>query len=495
MSHLDEWEILDLLTALVDKSLVIYEEDEHGVGRYRLLQTTRQYAHERLTEEGEEERQKFRQQHRDWFLSLVEEARPQLEGPQQAVWFERLETEHDNLRVALQWCVENGEAETGLKIGAALWRFWSVRGHLREGRERLVELLNMPGADARTKARADALNGAGNLAHTQGDYAAARAFHEESLTIRREIGDQRGVAGSLGNLGNVAHAQSDYAAARAFYEQSLDISRTLSNRAAEAINLCCLGNLCADQGDYAGARASYEQSLVIARELGNRWLEAHNLNNLGLVASAQGDYATAQAHYEQALVIARELGNRGSEAYNLNRLGLAACRQRDYARARALCEESLSLSREVGVKGSIAWSLHILGLVACREGDTAAARVLLAESLTVRWELGDKVGITDCLEGMAKLAFVVATSVAPDETAKAVTTSGMERAARLWGAAESLCEAIGSPMSPADRADYERNVAAARAALGEESFTAAWAEGRKMTMEEAVEYALNGPCD
>ena len=293
MSHLDEWGILDLLTALVDKSLVIYEEDENGVGRYRLLQTTQQYAHERLAEEGKDESQKFRQHHRDWFLALAEEAKPQLEGPQQAMWFERLETEHDNLRLALQWCVENGEAEAGLRMGAALGRFWEVRGHLREGRERLMELLNIPGAEARTKARADALNAAGNLAGgRQGDHAAARAFYEESLGIRREIGDQRGVAGSLHNLGSVAHAQSDYATARAFYEQALDINRTIGNRAGEAMSLGNLGHVCNGQGDYVGAQAHYEQALVINRELGDQWLEADNLSALGDVASERGDYTT-----------------------------------------------------------------------------------------------------------------------------------------------------------------------------------------------------------
>ena len=430
---IEEWEILDLLTALVDKSLVIYEEDEHGMGRYRLLQTTRQYAHERLLESGEEEA--LRERHRDFFAQLAEEAEPQLTGAEQRVWLERLETEHDNLRAALERSRSAEQrAETGLRIAGAIWRFWYVRGHFTEGRRWFEGLLTVE-CGVRGAVRAKALNGVGMLAESQGDYGRAQALLEESLVLRRELGDKWGIAHSLNSLGVVA----------------------------------------LDQGDYGAAQALFEESLVLRRELGDKWGIAMTLTNLGNVAWSQGDCGAARALHEEGLAIRRELGDKWGIAHSLINLGGVAYSQSDYGAARRFQEECLSICQGIGDKRIMGYALNILGGVAYQQRDWAAAHAFYEESLTIGRDIGDKWGIAESLEGLAKVA------------------SGQgqwERAARLFGAAEALREAIGSPLLPVQRDEYDRQVAVVRAALGEEAFAAAWAEGRKVRMEEAVECAL-----
>ena len=444
--------VVEYLAQLRSHSLVLAEESEPEM-RYRMLETLREFGVEQLTAE---EQSALSQRHANYFLSLAEEAKPHLDSPGVGTWLARLETEHDNLRAALQWCVDSGDGEAGVRMGGSLWRLWSEHGHLREGREWLAKLVILPGASARTKARAHALNGAGNLAYAQGDLAAARAFLEEALAIRQERDDRRGVAGILNNLANVVSAQ----------------------------------------GDDEMARTLYEQALVINRELSNRTMEAVNLYNLGKIASDQGDQAAARALHEQGLAVNRELGNRAWEAYDLLGMGMAAWRQGDTAAARTLCQQSLALFREFGNRKGIAQALYGLGMAACRAGDPdKSARSFYEESLTMYRELGDKRGIASALKGMAELSLVVPPSGGSSEppsggTTSGGTPSGAERAARLWGAAESLREAIGAPLPPCDHSDYERHVVVARAVLGEKAFSTAWAHGRALPLEQAIAYAL-----
>jgi non-specific serine/threonine protein kinase len=190
-----------------------------------LLETVRQYAWDRLVEA--EEAAPVRERHLDFFLPLTEQAGPELQGPEAAAWLDRLEGEHDNLRAALGWSGAHGQVEAGLRLGGALSQFWHVRGYAGEGREHLARLLALPGAGARTSARANALIAAGMLARCQGDWTAARALLEESLTIFRELGDKRGIAGSLRSLGWAAHDQGDLGAARVIWEESLALFRGL----------------------------------------------------------------------------------------------------------------------------------------------------------------------------------------------------------------------------------------------------------------------------
>jgi predicted ATPase/DNA-binding SARP family transcriptional activator len=426
-------EVLDLLGRLVDKSLVLVEELE-GASRYHLLETIRQYGAEKLQRSGEEA--VWRGRHRDWFLGWAEAAAPQLRGAAQREWLARLEGEHDNLRAALAWCTERGDAEAGLRLGGPLSRFWAVRGYFSEGRERFAKLLSLPGAEKLLGARAEALRGAGWLARLQGDTQSARVLFEESETICRQLDDQHGIAQSLNNLGVVAGHQGEFEAARGLYEESLAIQRQLGDQHGIAASLHNLGMIALDQGEYEAARALHEESLAIQRELGNQQGIAASLSSLGNVARLRGEYEAARGFSEQSLAICRQLGDQRAIAILIGNLAKVACGQEDYVGARALRQESLTLFRQLGDQQGIAWSL----------------------------------------EGAAAIAGA---------------QNQPERGARLFGASEGLRGAIGSPLSPSERADCERHVAAARAALGEEAFAAAWEAGRAMSLDDAVTLALD----
>ncbi len=394
---------LDYLAQLRECSLLLCEETAQGM-RFRMLETLREYAQECLAEAGELE--VYRRRHADCFLTLAEQVEPELQGREQAEWLQRLETEHDNLRAALAWyqSAEKG-GEHGLRLAGALGRFWVMRGHLREGRAYLTAALSREGVQDRTKERSKTLNWAGGLADHQGDFAAARVYHEQSLEISREIGDRKGISTSLNNLGNGVKHQGDFAAAQTYHEQSLEISREIGDRQGIAGSLHGLGNVASSQGDYAAARSYLEQSLEIRREIGDRQGIASSLNNLGNLVRYQGDFAAARFLFDEALVINRELGNRSQEATNFENLGGMACKQGDYAAAQAYLEQSLEIKREIGDRRSIASSLYNLSDLAYSQGDYAAARSYLEQSLVINREIGNRRGIAYSLYGLGVVAY------------------------------------------------------------------------------------------
>jgi predicted ATPase/class 3 adenylate cyclase len=471
---IEAFDILDLLTQLVFKSLAVMDEQQGDV-RYRALETVRQYGLDKLRESKEADL--IHRRHRDYFLRLAEQAKPELSGKNQGLWLDRLEREHDNLRAALAWSTAGGEAEVGLRLATAISRFWSVRGYFEEWRKSLTDILSRPDAVTSTAVRAEALSEAGRLAWRQGDHVQARAFYEESLAIRRARGDRLGIAQALSNLGIIAREQGDHAAARALTEESLEMRRAVGDRLGVAYALNNLGLIAREQGEYAAARALHEESLAIKRELGDKMGMAYAFNNLGLVASAEGDYAQARSFYQQSLALSRELGDKGGIiSYALNNLGNVAYLQGDHEAACALLEESLAIKRELGDKSGTAYTLNVLGRAVREQGNHALAGSLLVESLGIRRELEDKLGMAECLEGLAGLA---------------EAQGQHERAAQLFGAAEALRGMIGAPIPPSDRAAHDRYVASTRASLDEPLFNVAWAEGRGKTLDQAIEFGLS----
>jgi predicted ATPase/class 3 adenylate cyclase/predicted negative regulator of RcsB-dependent stress response len=430
----DASEVLDLLIHLVDKSLVVAEE-QGGEARYRLLETVQQYGRERLRESGEAEAAQRR--HRDWYLGLAERVEPKLFGAEQAAWFDRLEVEQGNLRAALMWSIGSGGTEAALRLVGILWRFWAVRGYFEEGSGWLEAVLEVAekSNDAPAAFRAKALNAAGFLALSRGGIATARSLLEESLAIQRQLGDKAGIATSLSNLGTAA----------------------------------------IHQGDIAMARALLEEGLAIRRELGDKVDIVGSLNDLGAATIEQGDIASAHALLEEGLAIRRELGDKAGIAASLNNLSIVAIQRGAYAAARSFLEESLRLCQEVGDRWLNAVALDTLGDLTRTQGDHAAARALYEESLAISRQLDDQRGVAYCLEGLAAVA----------------RAQGQhDRAAQLFAAAEALRETSGDLLRMFERADHDRDVAAVHAGLGDEKFISAWAQGRAMGKERAIEYAL-----
>ena len=431
---IEGWEVMDLVTALADKSLLVVEQRDERM-RYRLLETVRQYAADRLLEGGGGAAARAR--HRDHFLGLAEEADAGTRGPEQAAWLDRLEAEHDNLRAALDWCREDGAgAEAGLRLAKAMYRFWRVRGYLAEGRERLAAATGHLGAREHPLERASALRVASGLEQVQGNLTAARALAEEALALFESTENARGGAGVLLTLGNVALMQDDLAGARAYYERGLPLYRLMGEQDGVARALGNLGAVMQAQGDLAGARTVCEESLAFFRGKGDAENAARALGSLGEIAYAQGEDTEARARLEEALALFHRVGARN---------------------------------------GSLVGSLCLLGTVALRQGRAAEARTRMAEGLTLAGEIGEGWYGADALEGWAKLC------LAEQRTAQA---------ARLWGAAAQTRRALGLPKYAASQAALALDIRAAKAALGEAAFAAAWAEGEGLTWEQAVQRAL-----
>jgi predicted ATPase/DNA-binding CsgD family transcriptional regulator len=471
------FQALDGVASLIDKSLLQQTEQEEP--RLVMLETVREFGLEALTASGELER--TRRAHAVYYLALAEDAELELPGPQQAVWLERLEREHDNLRAALQWSLEQagdaearedeGSMEMALRLGGALREFWRVHGHISEGRTFLERALAArEGSEAIVQAKA--LIAAATLAYVQSDYDRVESLYQPLLTLCRELGDQPGIALSLYYLGNVAWTKGNTTEAHALLEEALAIFRELDFKLSIAYSLFSLALLESSQGEYDRARTLYEESLAIHRELGNKGGIAHTLSQLAQVLLvSQSDQARVSSLLEECLSLSREVGFKEGIAAYYCVSGQLALSQGDLVTAHSLAEKSVALYREMGHRHETAKSLSLLGKVIAIEGDYAAAQALYEQSLAIAGESSEK--------GVAAVYLVELGEVVAAQRQFAWAT-------QLWGASEAIRDAIDIPIPLVERADYERSVAAARVHLGERAFAAAWAQGRTKTPEQAL---------
>ncbi len=483
-------DVLDGLLSLVDKSLLRQEESAQGEPRFGMLQVLREFGLERLAASGEMEI--VRGAHADYYLRLAEEAFPELTGPQQTRWFERLEWEHENLRMALSWLLERAhmevqtkegreQSERALRLCVALFWFWHTRGYFREGWTFLERALAMrEGVDASLRARV--LYNAGFLFWEMDDMERAEALTGESLTLYRELGDTAGVAGSLCLLGSVARLRSQYATARSQFEEAGALFQQVGDTWGRGRCLTELARTATAQGEYERACTLLEESLGLYRALGDKQRIGLVLYLLARVLFvSQSDLARASALAEQSLALQREVGAKFFIGPPLRLLGEICLVQGKQTRARELAEESVAIFKEEGTGWNIAGLIGLARIVAL-QGDHAAARDLYQECLALLHKIGNKEAIATCLEGLG--------AVVAAQGAEGAPLAGARWAARLWGAAETLRQHIGAPMPPVYRTDYEQAVVAARTALGEEAFATAWNEGRTMPLEQVITAAL-----
>jgi len=309
--------VLDRLASLINNNLARVEVDGAGdeEPRFGMLETMREYGLERLEAAGEDAA--VRDRHAAYYLALAEAAERELMGAGQERWLDRIEAARDNLRAALDWAREHaGDGdERALQLAGALWRFWWMRGHLAEGRRWLEGLLVRGGGSAAVRARA--LNGAGNLAWGQGDYAGATAWYEESIVFWRQVGDAVGIARALSNLGLVLYEQGDLGGAQARHEESMALHRQQHDPDLWSIaaTLNNLGRAVHEQGDRTRARALFAESLALKQEIGDSTGTAATLGNLADMASADGDYALAATLYRDSVALYRDLGDQGGIAF------------------------------------------------------------------------------------------------------------------------------------------------------------------------------------
>jgi predicted ATPase/DNA-binding SARP family transcriptional activator len=464
--------VLEVLSQLIDKSLVLAEA-HGGEARYRILETIRQYAQEKLQASGEAEL--LRERHMQFFLRFAEAADPKVTGPEQIVWLNRLDVEHDNLRAALRWALDNEKVDASVRLVIALRHFWQLRDYLSEGHAWAVQTVAKTSAADRTALRGRALNVLLRFTVFLGDYQTSHSLVDESLTLFRELGDQWGMADTLKRSGNIAWRQSNYSKAQAELEQALVLFREVEDPLGIADTLHILGHVAMDQGLYPQAGELFRDSLSRFRETGHPEMIATLVGDVGLLAYLQADLATARSCFEENLMHSRQIFNKDGMARSLDRLGdLARC-EGDDAHAEALYNESLAMFRQIGHKTFVGGTLHNLGYVALHRGEYPLAIARFCESLKLLQDLGDRKGMVECLMGLAGVA---------------VGREHPERAARLFGAAEALRESVGAALWTANRIEYERNLAALRGQLDEDALADQWVHGRALTLEQAVEYAL-----
>ncbi len=470
--------VLNLLTQLVNKSLVVVEPAEGEATRYRLLEIIRQYALARLAEAGED--RLIHEQHLAYFSSLAEILDSKTVGADQNQALDQLEMEHGNLRAALDFGeTEPGQVEAALRVAAALRRFWLVRGHYQEGRERLDRLLARPEAAAPTAARAKALHGLGGLCHQQGDYAAARPYLQAGQALYRELGDRYGIAATLNNLGLVAHEQGDNEQAKILLKESVDLFRQVGDKTGLGNALNNLGHVNLETGDFPEARLYIEASVPVYREGGNHQALAYALHNLGELARQQGNLMEARAYHDQALAIRRRLDDRPRVAWSLSALGLVAYELGDEPAAAVALEESVQLFRQVGERLGLATALGRLGRVRLYLEELSSAATELAEALRLFVDLNRQKEVGETLAGLGAVA---------------AAEGQAERAARLLAAAGAMLTTLDAQGSPADKLLHEQAISLARSQLKPAIFELAWAAGQAMAAgqgEAAVNYALD----
>lgn len=546
-----EKDVFELLTRLVDKSLVVTEEHPRTV-RYRLLETVREYGREKLRDAGEFAT--IHTRHRDWYLALAERAAPEiLSGPHQREWLGRVELEHDNLRAALEWShAASDGAEPMLRLAGALWWYWFTRGNWTEAREWLTRgLSRQEGASAQVRSRA--LVGLAIILWVHGEPQRTTALAEESLALSEAGEDTWGTATALLALGIVASeggampravqvlersltlfqtlhhpvgiaisqlylgyavAGHDYGRAVQLFENSQALLRRVGDRRSLAVVVGTLGDAAWLQGNYHRAVELYEECGALGRELGYRERIAYSLLGLGGVASARGEYDKAIALAEQSLETYRQIRWQMGIGLCLRRLGTTAVNHKDFTKARAWFQEALEIFRALEQPSHIGDVLDALGVVSWGTGDPDGAATFYAQALELFRQVNDGLGIAEVLVHQGKIAqrqgdaaaalakYRSALTIRWDfgfklgiaeclEALASLTLRGDEPSpgAHLLGAAAAIRESLNAPIPPLDRDEVEQAERTARKRLGGR-FSELYDEGRKLTLEQAVSAGL-----
>jgi len=462
---------LDPLTVLADHSLVRQVTSPAGESRLWMLETIREFGLEQLVAHGEETA--TRDAHAAYFLQMGAEAEQGLNMHAQLQWFERLDAEHDNLRVAIAWLMQRDRIEDAMELATDIMWFRWIRGLFSESRTQLESLTAHPRAAARTVGRAKALIGISAAAVPLGDHSQAKAAAMDAVSIAREHGDSFLIASSLMVLSFSLRFNGDLAGARAVLEESLAIGEELHDLCVIGAANGNLGEMALMRGDMATATAYSEKALQAAREIGNYHLMSGNLIRLALI---RGDEEHAEQLMEEGVRLIRVLGEKTNLSFVLVEHAKFALRRGDDAAATTHVAEGLAVARQTGNRQDIPLCLIGVATLSRRQGAHDQAVQVLRECLTLSQQFGH---ISDTVESLSELVAV------------AISTGDMRTAARLLGAADRILEETClTTLTWTSRVDHRDQVAAVRSALDDATFTAAFAAGRALTLEEAVAEAL-----
>ncbi len=434
--------VLPLLHALVNKSLVVHRQED-GHSRYTLLETIREYASDRLGESGDGDA--ARDRHMAFFVAFAEKFEPRQSSVDIHKLLERLETEHDNLRSALDWCLgnatigsrraDNERSNSGLRLAAALWRFWEIHGYIDEGLK-WMHMALVAGVNADKLVRAKAVNGTGYLHYSSGDHAEARELFTQAFALFKETSDNHGMALARIFLGNMCRELGEYNKAKVCLEEALTLTSSISDKWLHALALDCLGTVMFDMCSYKKARGLINDALALMSSLNATRVSAAAHYILGLIESHEGNIEPARSAFEEALSINCSQGHRAWAANNLNSLGHLAMDGGNYARARDLLVEALTIRRDKKLPRGIAYSLE------------AFARLALLQTKPVR-------------------------------------------AIQLFGAAKRLRQSIKIPAARIWASRTRVDLQSAKSIVSLAAFNSALALGQSMTWDEAVAYAMD----
>ena len=473
-------DVHDGVTSLVDKSLLQPVEAPDGERRFTMLETIREFALERLG--GTTGEPSLRRRHLAFYVALAEEAEPRLIGPETVDWLDRLTAEHDNARAALAWSLTNPDtsiAQLGVRLAVALRDFWFHRDHLGEGRRWLERVVAVDGP--RWPIGGERSRPAASLmAESQA------ADDADGPRPRRSQRQLRAQVAALNGLAQFAHHQGEFAQSDRYAHEALELARSAGDPVGAAHALTGLGNSARIYGELTRAISLHTESLALFREAGDLAGALRPLLNLGSTVSATGDYDRAQRLLEEVLTAARALASPQGIAWALWLLGRMAYLQRSLDRASNLLEESILWWQRAGATRGPHWSLGLLGTIAVAQDNPDRATAYFLESLRLSRDAGDRIGVAQCLAGLASVS---ATGVQDGRRESTL------RAVRLFGASWALCGSTGARVSGLDRDNrppHDRVMAAARAQFGDEVVAEAWAEGQAMPLERAIALALDG---
>lgn len=342
----DRFGVLDSLTSLVDQSLLLQREQPNGEPRFHMLDVVRDYASSSLETAGEKEQ--ARSEHAEYYVSLAEQAEPFLQAAKSADWLDRLEEEHDNIRAAMQWSLENNPS-IAVRLAVSLRNFWLLHSHLGEGYRWLKAALER-GGDQPAHLRFKLMNGLGLAARFRGDLDTARKAYDDGLAAGKEAGDKQGIAVSSRGLGLVAMQQSDFPASEKYFESGLEISRELDDKFGTALSLSFLGDLARTKGENAKARPMFEEALACFKALDNKSAAADSLNNLAAAEFGLCDFQAAARHFGEAVRIAYALGNKMTISYSLDGFAALAIEAGDAQKAVRLSAAADALRDSIGYK-------------------------------------------------------------------------------------------------------------------------------------------------